>query len=70
MKFNNEDIRAESGYSPNRSYYCISCGGWHVTSKEEALKKSNTEIVLEMFELEKEKKQRYKEEKARRRMRK
>ena len=27
MKFNNEEIEKESGYSPQRSYYCIFCTG-------------------------------------------
>lgn len=29
---NQEQIKEESGYSPKRSYHCIVCGGWHVTS--------------------------------------
>ncbi len=33
IKFNNEEIEAESGYSPQRSYYCLFCGGYHITSK-------------------------------------
>lgn len=31
IKFNADEIRESSGYAPVRSYYCISCGGWHVT---------------------------------------
>lgn len=34
IKFNAEEIKEESGYSPERSYYCTFCGGWHVTSKK------------------------------------
>ena len=33
MKFNSSDIEEETGYSPTRSYYCVYCGGFHVTSK-------------------------------------
>jgi len=35
IKFNADEIKAESGYSPTRAYYCISCGGYHVTSRKE-----------------------------------
>lgn len=35
IKFNGEEIEAESGHAPSRSYYCCSCNGWHVTSKKE-----------------------------------
>lgn len=31
IRFNADEIRENSGYAPVRSYYCISCGGWHVT---------------------------------------
>lgn len=56
IKFNGEEIESESGYSPTRSYYCISCSGWHVTSSKEAANiKSQTEIVLERYREEKEK---------------
>lgn len=34
LKFNSEDIEKESGYAPLRSYFCIVCNGWHVTSQE------------------------------------
>lgn len=35
IKFNAEEIRSESGFSPTRAYFCISCGGYHVTSKRD-----------------------------------
>ena len=35
IKFNGEDIEKESGFKPERSYFCTFCGGWHVTSKKE-----------------------------------
>jgi hypothetical protein len=34
IKFNAEEIAENSGYAPNRAYYCDSCGGWHVTHHE------------------------------------
>jgi hypothetical protein len=50
IKFNSEEMESESGYSPVRSYYCILCNGWHVTSKKNAFKmKSKTEIILEQY---------------------
>lgn len=33
MKFNSDIIKLETGYSPIRSYFCIYCNGWHVTSQ-------------------------------------
>ena len=30
--YNKEEIEAENGKTPVRSYYCRLCGGWHVTS--------------------------------------
>ena len=35
-RFNAEDIKAVSGYSPTRTYFCVSCGGYHVTSNKAA----------------------------------
>lgn len=32
IRFNGEEILEESDKAPIRSYYCPSCGGWHVTS--------------------------------------
>jgi hypothetical protein len=32
IRFNAEEIEAESGYSPCRAYYCEYCAGWHTTS--------------------------------------
>lgn len=34
IKYNAAEIEKSNGYSPNRAYYCESCGGWHVTHKE------------------------------------
>ena len=56
IKFNSQEIETECGYSPSRSYFCIFCNGWHVTSKTEHINiKSKTEIVLELRKQEKEK---------------
>lgn len=33
IRFNAQDITAQSGHAPNRAYFCQGCGGWHVTSK-------------------------------------
>lgn len=50
MRFNSEVIEEESGFKPERSYYCMACGGWHVTSSKESFEaKSRTEIALEKF---------------------
>lgn len=37
IKFNQEEIQEEAGYSPQRSYFCLFCGGWHVTSIKEEI---------------------------------
>lgn len=51
IKFNSEEIELETGYAPERSYFCIACNGWHVTSKQEALNiKSKTEKLLEKLD--------------------
>lgn len=64
IKFNGDEIEGETGYKPERSYFCIYCGGWHVTSKKEYIEiKSKTEKVLDLYEQEKEKKALVKAEK-------
>jgi hypothetical protein len=35
IKFNADEIKAETGYCPTRAYYCVSCGGYHLTSRKE-----------------------------------
>lgn len=58
IKFNGDEIEAASGFAPIRAYYCIVCGGWHVTSKEEVPGlKSPTEIRLEKYEEQKKNKE-------------
>jgi hypothetical protein len=55
IKFNQEEISSESGYSPMRAYFCISCNAWHVTSKaEKPGLKSKTERVLDFYVADKE----------------
>ena len=49
MKFNNEQIEIESGYSPKRSYFCTSCGGWHLTSMHQKIGLSKNEQILEQL---------------------
>lgn len=33
MKFNNDDIKKETGVIPQRTYFCEACGGWHLTHR-------------------------------------
>lgn len=57
IKFNSGEIEKESGYKPERSYFCTYCGGWHVSSQKEYWAiQSRTEKVLDLYEQEKEKK--------------
>lgn len=32
IKYNSDEIKEENGIAPIRTYFCKSCGGWHVTS--------------------------------------
>jgi hypothetical protein len=49
IKFNKAEIQEESNFSPERSYFCIACNGWHVTSRKEFTGKSSTELALELY---------------------
>ncbi len=50
MQYNSKEILSESGYAPVRSYHCIACAGWHLTSRREELDlPSKTELVLEAY---------------------
>lgn len=53
IKFNQEEIETESGYSPQRSYFCLFCGGWHITSIRETIGKSKNEKLIEKYLTEK-----------------
>lgn len=50
IKFNSTEIEEESGFKPERSYYCVYCAGWHVTSHKELINiKSRTEVVVDLY---------------------
>ena len=49
IKFNVDEIKNQRGYAPIRSYFCIACNGWHVTSKEEFQAKSLTETIINEY---------------------
>lgn len=34
IEMNGDEIYKSSGRRPIRAYYCIACGGWHITSKK------------------------------------
>jgi len=53
IAFNQEEIETESGYAPQRSYFCVFCGGWHITSIKETIGISKKEKLLENFLAEK-----------------
>ena len=44
IKFNADEIEAETGRKPERAYYCVCCGGWHTTSMKNNSIKSNYTI--------------------------
>lgn len=51
IKFNSTEIEDEKGNSPERSYFCLACCGWHTTSQKEVPdRKSKTERLLEQAE--------------------
>jgi len=53
IKFNSEKIEEESGFKPERTYFCIACNGWHVTHTKENLNtKSKTEKLLDFYNYE------------------
>ena len=49
IKFNYDEIISESGYAPQRSYFCVFCGGWHITSMKETIGNSTNEKQLAFF---------------------
>jgi hypothetical protein len=50
IKFNGDEIKSQTGYCPTRTYYCVSCCGFHVTSKtDSSVIVSKTDIVLEKY---------------------
>jgi len=40
IKFNSDEIAEETGYKPERSYFCTYCGGWHITKERTKSAKS------------------------------
>lgn len=50
IKFNKDEIEAENGYRPVRTYYCMFCNGWHTTSNPKAFGKSRNEYLFEKFQ--------------------
>lgn len=47
IKFNKNEIEKESGYGPQRIYFCQFCAGWHLTSISEKIGLSRMEQWLE-----------------------
>ena len=37
MEYNSDEIDEETGRRPVRAYFCIACGGWHITSQEDSI---------------------------------
>ena len=57
IKFNGDEIEEDSGFKPERSYFCIACNGWHLTHiKENWNLKSTTERILDFQRKQKEEK--------------
>ncbi len=52
IKFNKDEIEEESGYSPQRIYFCLFCNGWHTTSIKNSLGISNKEKMLQQIKFE------------------
>lgn len=50
IKFNADEIEENSGYKPERVYFCKACGGYHVTHNKERICKSSTEKALERYQ--------------------
>ena len=54
IKFNADEIEAETGRKPERVYYCECCGGWHTTSmKNKPHNLTRVNKVLEAYYREK-----------------
>lgn len=53
IKFNNEEITDESGFCPQRAYYCLFCDGWHTTSIKVDIGISKKEKLFEQYQQEK-----------------
>ncbi|TDQ79787.1 hypothetical protein [Sphingobacterium yanglingense] len=65
IRYNNEEIRKATGYAPVRSYQCIACDGWHVTSSSEVRDLPiKTEMVIQAFREAQEEEKKRKEQAA------
>lgn len=53
IKFNSNDIATESDIVPNRAYYCVACGGYHVTHCRKNYKPYTTEEIIEAYKRDK-----------------
>lgn len=56
IKFNADTISNENGKKPIRSYYCIACGGWHVTSQKlrDDVKATFSDKMISLYKRDKE----------------
>ncbi|MCL2039069.1 MAG: hypothetical protein FWG85_01405 [Bacteroidetes bacterium] len=53
IKFNGAEFEDDPGHKPQRSYYCVACGGWHITSMEEYLRIfTPTEWIVQAYKQE------------------
>lgn len=55
-------MQAETGYCPVRTYYCLFCDGWHVTSINAKFNVYKNEQLLEQFQKDKERQAQLKSE--------
>lgn len=50
ISFNAAEIRRSGGFAPVRAYACISCGGWHVTSRRVLLDEpEKSDVIREAY---------------------
>lgn len=63
IRYNAEKVFEETGKKPIRAYYCIACGGWHLTSKNHIspIALENERILTEIYEQEREKREKKKQ---------
>ncbi len=64
IAFNQGEIEMETGVAPKRSYFCLFCGGWHVTSMKEKNGITRREKLFEDYLEAKKAKKAKKQEKA------
>ena len=49
IKFNKEEVLQETGVTLERSYFCMFCSGWHITSLKNKILQSKNEKILEQL---------------------